>query len=174
VLLACLLVIGPWPLASPAVIAQSKQPTCPTVQACFNPGGYCAALILKEIGAARQSILVQAYSFTNHDIAEALAKAKHRGLRVEVILDRRQTAADGQRSAAGVLFLAGVSVLMDSGHSIAHNKIMVIDDGVVITGSFNFTEAAERRNAENVLIVRDKETARRYSENWESHKQHSN
>ena len=57
-------------------------------------------------------------------------------------------------------------------HSIAHSK--VIDDEVTITGSFNFSEAAERRNTENVVIVRHKEIARRYAENWESHKQHSN
>jgi len=44
---------------------------------------------------------------------------------------------------------------------------------IVVTGSFNFTKAAEERNAENVLIVRDKVLARLYRDNWEAHRGHS-
>jgi phosphatidylserine/phosphatidylglycerophosphate/cardiolipin synthase-like enzyme len=54
-------------------------------------------------------------------------------------------------------------------HAIAHNKVMVIDGLVVITGSFNFTTAAERQNAENLLIIRDPAVAGRYAENWQTH-----
>jgi phosphatidylserine/phosphatidylglycerophosphate/cardiolipin synthase-like enzyme len=50
---------------------------------------------------------------------------------------------------------------------------MIIDREVVITGSFNFTRAAEESNAENVLIIRSKELAREYFENWERHQAHS-
>lgn len=58
-------------------------------------------------------------------------------------------------------------------HAIAHNKVMVLDGKTVITGSFNFTKAAEEKSAENVLIVRDKVLARLYRENWEAHRGHS-
>ncbi len=50
---------------------------------------------------------------------------------------------------------------------------MIIDKAVVITGSFNFTKAAEEKNAENLLVLRSKELARGYIENWERHKEHS-
>jgi len=50
---------------------------------------------------------------------------------------------------------------------------MVIDGETVITGSFNFTTAAERQNAENLLVIRDKALAARYAENWQAHAAHS-
>ena len=66
-----------------------------------------------------------------------------------------------------------VPCIIDNKHEIAHNKVMVIDNGVVITGSFNFTKAAEEKNGENLLIIRSKELAQKYIENWEAHKGHS-
>jgi phosphatidylserine/phosphatidylglycerophosphate/cardiolipin synthase-like enzyme len=50
---------------------------------------------------------------------------------------------------------------------------MIIDQGMVITGSFNFTKAAEERNAENLLIIHSKELAKVYLENWQKHREHS-
>jgi phosphatidylserine/phosphatidylglycerophosphate/cardiolipin synthase-like enzyme len=50
---------------------------------------------------------------------------------------------------------------------------MIIDGEVVITGSFNFTKAAQEKNAENVLIIRDKPLADQYTQNWQAHAQHS-
>ena len=63
--------------------------------------------------------------------------------------------------------------MIDAKHAIAHNKVMVIDGLVLITGSFNFTPSAEKRNAENLLIIRDKELAGKYIANWHLHKAHS-
>ena len=62
---------------------------------------------------------------------------------------------------------------IDSEHAIAHNKVMVIDGETVITGSFNFTKAAEENNAENLLVIHDKKLAERYTKNWEEHAKHS-
>ncbi len=72
-----------------------------------------------------------------------------------------------------MLSSAGIPVEIDSAHAIAHNKVMVIDGATVITGSFNFTAAAEKSNAENLLIIQDEKLATEYSENWDKHKQHS-
>jgi len=66
-----------------------------------------------------------------------------------------------------------VPVRIDAKHAIAHNKVMVIDAEVVITGSFNFTRQAEQSNAENLLVIRDKLIAKRYTENWQAHADHS-
>ena len=52
-----------------------------------------------------------------------------------------------------------------------HHK--VIDGETVITGSFNFTKAAEENNAENLLVIHDKKMAERYTENWKEHEGHS-
>jgi phosphatidylserine/phosphatidylglycerophosphate/cardiolipin synthase-like enzyme len=57
--------------------------------------------------------------------------------------------------------------------AIAHNKVMVIDSRIVITGSFNFTKAAEESNAENLLIIEDVDLAAKYAKNWQEHLDHS-
>ena len=62
---------------------------------------------------------------------------------------------------------------IDSAHAIAHNKVMIIDGETVITGSFNFTKAAEDKNAENLLVIRDKPLAEKYTKNWLDHERHS-
>ena len=62
---------------------------------------------------------------------------------------------------------------IDAKHGIAHNKVMVIDGKTLITGSFNFTKAAEEKNAENLLILDNDELAKIYIENCEKHKKHS-
>jgi phosphatidylserine/phosphatidylglycerophosphate/cardiolipin synthase-like enzyme len=64
-------------------------------------------------------------------------------------------------------------VKIDAQHAIAHNKVMIIDGETVITGSFNFTKAAEENNAENLLVIRDREMADLYARNWQEHERHS-
>jgi phosphatidylserine/phosphatidylglycerophosphate/cardiolipin synthase-like enzyme len=63
--------------------------------------------------------------------------------------------------------------MIDAKHAIAHNKVMIIDGETGITGSFNFTKAAQTQNAENLLIIRDQAMAAQYTQNWEAHRQHS-
>ena len=50
---------------------------------------------------------------------------------------------------------------------------MILDGDTVITGSFNFTKAAEENNAENLLVIKDKKLAERYTRNWLEHDRHS-
>ena len=67
----------------------------------------------------------------------------------------------------------GIPVLIDARHEIAHNKIMIIDDETVITGSFNFTRQADEHNAENLLVIHDHGMADTYLANWHGHEAHS-
>jgi phosphatidylserine/phosphatidylglycerophosphate/cardiolipin synthase-like enzyme len=137
----------------------------------FSPNGGCTDAVVDALGDARKTVLAQAYSFTSKRIAEALLDAKKRGVDVRVILDKSQT---GERySSADFLANSGVATKIDRAHAIAHNKVMVIDGETVITGSFNFTKAAEQRNAENLLIIRDSKLAARYTANWKVHDAHS-
>jgi len=117
------------------------------------------------------NIFVQAYSFTSAPIAKALVNAHKRGVKVEVILDKSQRSA--KYTSATFLTNAGIHTYIDDRHAIAHNKIIIIDKSIVITGSFNFTKAAEEKNAENILVIPSKELARLYLENWQEHKEHS-
>jgi len=138
---------------------------------CFSPGGNCTGAIIREIDSASAEILIQAYSFTSAPIAKALLNAHKRGVRVEAILDKSQRTA--QYTSATFLANSRIPTYIDAKHAIAHNKVMIIDKVTVITGSFNFTKAAEEKNAENLLIIKSKELARTYIENWYKHKEHS-
>jgi len=141
-------------------------------QVFFSPNGGCTNAVVAELGSAKSSVLVQAYSFTSGPIAKALADAKRRGVEVRVLLDKSQRSE--RYTSADFIAHAGIPVLIDDKHAIAHNKVMVIDADTVITGSFNFTKAAETGNAENLLIIRGaKELARQYGDNWARHRQHS-
>lgn len=134
-------------------------------QACFTPGEDCTGVIVAAIARAQSTIRLQAYVFTSAPILGAISAAQARGVDVRAILDRSQ-ARPGHDSAAA-LARAGVAVLIDARPAIAHNKVIVIDAHTVITGSFNFTRSAQRRNAENVLIVRgDAALAGAYAEYW--------
>ena len=65
-------------------------------------------------------------------------------------------------------------VYIDDQHAIAHNKVMIIDGGTVITGSFNFSKAAEQSNAENLLILRgNPPLAALYAQNFRFHLGHA-
>ena len=140
-------------------------------QVYFSPRGGAQDALDGTIGQAKDSIFVQAYSFTSAPIAKALVDAAKRGVKVEAILDKSQRKA----TYTGATFLRneGIPVYIDAAHAIAHNKVMVIDGQTVVTGSFNFTKAAEEKNAENLLIIKDKGLARLYMENWERHQDHS-
>lgn len=142
-----------------------------SIKVYFSPDGGCTDAINKVLGQARQEILVQAYSFTSAPIAKALLDAHKRGVTVQVILDKSQRSQ--KYSSATFLKNSRIPTYIDAKHAIAHNKIMIIDREIVITGSFNFTKAAEEKNAENLLIIRDKELARIYIQNWEMHRGHS-
>jgi len=140
-------------------------------QVCFSPKGGCTEAIASQIDKATSEILVQAYSFTSAPIAKALVDAHKRGVKVEAILDKSQKSE--RYTSATFISNAGIPTYIDSKHAIAHNKIVIIDKETVITGSFNFTKAAEEKNAENLLIIKTKDLAKLYIDNWYKHKEHA-
>ncbi len=137
----------------------------------FSPRGGCTEAVVGALQKATATVLVQAYSFTSAPIAKALVDAHRRGVKVQVILDKSQRTE--KYSSATFLYNSGIPCLIDAQHAIAHNKVILIDGETVITGSFNFTKAAEENNAENLLVIHDPQLAARYAQNWEVHRQHS-
>ncbi len=135
------------------------------VKVLFSPGGGCTDAICTEIGNARSDILVQAYQFTSAPIAKALVNAHKRGVKVQAILDISQRGGP----CTSDLIRAGIPTYIDARPGSAHNKILIIDRATVITGSFNFTPSAEKRNRENVIIVKSKDFAKLYTKNWKKH-----
>jgi phosphatidylserine/phosphatidylglycerophosphate/cardiolipin synthase-like enzyme len=137
----------------------------------FSPKGGCLDALVQELKKARREILVQAYSFTSDPLTFALVEAKKRGVKVEVLLDRSNEVE--KYSELHVLLEQGLDPMIDAEHAIAHNKIMIIDQKVIATGSFNFTNQAEGENAENMLILKGHSAlVTRYRENFMHHKAH--
>lgn len=137
----------------------------------FTPPIGGAGGIIKQIDASKKSIKVMAYGFTSINLAEALVRAKKRGVDVALIQDEKSS--QNNREALQKLLDVGIEVRSDGKHAIQHNKVMVIDQDVVITGSYNFTSSAETRNAENIMIVKSEYAARRYLDNWNNHWEHA-
>ena len=144
------------------------------VQAAFTPGDNIALMIIERIRAARSSIRMQAYLFTDPRIANALAGALKRGVRVDIVADGTQEEAGGT-PRLGALRRAGARVFLTEMPGAAHNKVIIIDadrpGAAVITGSYNYTRAANSRNAENVVIISGSPgLARRFVDNFDYHR----
>jgi len=159
------------PLAAPSAPVVPIAVEAANTRVYFSPRGGCTDAVVAELEKARESVLVQAYSFTSDRIAKAAADAHRRGVKVRAILDKSQRSE--KYSELDFLARAGVSTKVDDKHAIAHNKVMVIDGETVITGSFNFTKAAEDKNAENLIIIRDRKLAELYAKNWREHEAHA-
>jgi phosphatidylserine/phosphatidylglycerophosphate/cardiolipin synthase-like enzyme len=161
-------------LVATSVLAQAPRVVEPEQSrpwaAYFSPGGGAAQAVVEAVGRARHSVLVQAAALSSPPITKALVDAQHRGVKVEVILDRKH--AKGRPSSADALVRDGVMVLIDRAHP-ANSNVMVIDAEVVVTGSFAFTVAADRESAENLLVIHAPTLAARFGENWQAHAAHS-
>ena len=141
------------------------QPVAAKISVCFTPGEQCEAKIIDAVDRAKSSIRVQAYGFTSLPIIHALQRAAGRGVEVLAILDKTN---ERKYSGATLLEAAGVPVWIDFEPAIAHNKIIVIDGQLTIGGSYNYTAAAQKRNAENVTFMESRDLAREYLANWDS------
>ena len=160
-----------------AALAQMPAAVCTPVAkedgigAFFSPHGHCTDAIVEQINKAAKTIRVQAYSFTSAPIAQALIDAHKRGVDITVVLDASQRS--DKYSSATFLLNQGIATYIDPNHAIAHNKIMLIDGRTIVTGSFNFSKAAEESNAENLLIIEDKlQLFSAYDKNFNEHLAH--
>lgn len=137
------------------------------VLVCFTPPSKCGNFIIEQIKEAKQSIYIQAYGFTSKKIIDALIEAKNKGIEIEIILDRSNFHKKKQ-NVIKLLESNQIKIHQDKVAGIAHNKVMIIDNTTVITGSFNFTDNADKRNAENVIVLHDSSVAKQYYDNWKN------
>lgn len=149
-----------------------KVPAEGSLEVAFSPKSGATELVVKVINSAKKSIRLAAYSFTSKPIAEALVSAHKRGVDVQVVVDKSQKSE--KYTSATFLANMGIPVRVDSMHAIQHNKFIVVDGQHVENGSFNYTAAAEERNAENALVNwNNPKLATIYTANWKVHWDHS-
>lgn len=145
----------------------------PSIQVLFSPNEDVQSEIVRTLNNAQAQILVQAYLLTDDKITHALIAAHQRGVHVQVLLDaERSTQSSGSDAVA--LVTAGIPVRLETQYENAHNKVIIVDPGltseVLLTGSYNFTYTAAKKNAENLLFIRHApDLVTRYVWNWSMH-----
>ena len=161
---ACLaLILAAFALPRPAAAQRHAQAD---VSACFVPEERCTGEIVAALDGARTAIRVQAFAFSSRPIAAALKAAHNRGVDVQVVVDRSNERYRG--GVTDLLVSSGVPVFVDYSPAIAHSKVMIVDGHLVVGGSFNYSAAADSRNAENVTFLDSPVVAGWFLANWQS------
>lgn len=125
----------------------------------FSPKGGCEEAVLTWISKANSSVHIIIYSFTLDTVGDALVEAHERGIEVKVVFEKSQIS---QYSEYQKLRDAGIEVRNDTNSKLMHNKVMVVDGNVVLTGSFNWSSNAQNYNDENLIVVRSSPVANSY------------
>ncbi len=134
----------------------------------FSPRGSIKDAIIKNIISARSTIDVTAFTFTAGDIAEALYQAKDRGLKIRVIVDQTQDAKCYpvleflKEEGFNLQFLKG-----NIGGSM-NNAFAIFDDNLLVTGSYTWTEYAEKFNYENAIFIDESDVVEKYKTEFET------
>jgi phospholipase D len=137
----------------------------PGLAAYFNPGDDIQGQIRKAIAAAKTEILVNEYAITDSLIATDLVEAfKRRHVYVALLLDPSPAVRNYQ--APEYFVMNDLPVLLVQGTGYNNNKYMVIDRQTVLTGSYDLTNAAAKKNGENLLVVSDAGIASAYYNHW--------
>lgn len=126
-----------------------------SIEVGFSPEGSAQRLVLNTINAAHSSIQMVAYAFQAKDISAALDAAQKRGVRVQVVIDKRRNEGSTSLAAMRDITRHGVELRIDGHYHIQHDKIMIVDSSIVETGSFNYAKSAEYDNSENVIVIKN-------------------
>ena len=122
----------------------------------FSPEKEVAPIIARAVARAQQEILILAFTFTDDQIGEAILGRADAGIPVRGVFET--AGADIEFSYYTIMKDAGIAnveVRKDGNSRVMHHKVIIIDRETVIFGSFNFSDSANRRNDENIIIVHD-------------------
>ncbi len=134
------------------------------VETVFEAEGNLRARILSLLDEADATIYVMAFVFTDDEIADTLIDRHRAGIEVVAVVEARNTESPG--SDYNQLRRAGIEILEDGNPYIMHHKVIIVDEAIVVTGSYNFSASAAERNDENALILHSPEVAARYVEEF--------
>lgn len=157
---------GKFGRTSPSTVAnQSAIVNNTPVKILFGSEDNVANALAEEIGKADKSIQFMAFSFTHDGMGKAMMDRANRGVRVRGIFEVR--GSQTQYSELPRFFCEGVPVRQDGNPNTFHHKVIVLDGKTVLTGSFNFSNNADRSNDENVVIIENPKIASLYLQEFE-------
>ncbi len=129
------------------------------VSAYFCPEDWCANKVLYSLDTAQSSIYFMTFSFTHDQIGAMLIKKKNQGLVVKGVMEKSQ---NNQYSEFNKLNESGIGIMWDKNKANMHHKVFIVDEKIVITGSFNPSLNGDTKNDENLIIIHSKEIAQKY------------
>jgi phosphatidylserine/phosphatidylglycerophosphate/cardiolipin synthase-like enzyme len=137
------------------------------IEVYFSPDDGVVEHIVDQIASSQESIFFLAYAFNSDQISQAMRGRVQAGVNLAGVFEKTQVAAQKDGSAYDPLRLAGLDVWLDANPQNMHDKIILIDGKIVITGSYNFSAAAENKNDENILIIHNADIAALYLKNFQ-------
>jgi phosphatidylserine/phosphatidylglycerophosphate/cardiolipin synthase-like enzyme len=133
-----------------------------TYEVYFCPEDGCRDKVKEKIMIANESIYFMVFSFTDGGIATDLIMKHNEGVLVKGVFEKLHA----KRGVYGLLEFQGLDVKVDNSSGLLHHKVFVIDEKIVITGSFNPSKNANQNNDENILVIHDEVIAKKYLEEF--------
>ena len=147
------------------IIADTPNPSVyvngTLIETYFSPDDGVSEVIVELINNAQESIFFMAFSFTSDPISEALLARAQEGVIVAGVMDDSQIRSN-QGGEFDVLAQAGLDIRKDGIEGLMHHKVFIIDERIVIMGSYNFSKSAEERNDENIIVVYNSNMAKEF------------
>lgn len=132
----------------------------------FSPDDGIQPILVDILNTAQESIYFLAFSFTSDPLSEAIRQRAQAGVTVAGVMDAEQVASN-----VGTEFdafrQAGLNVLQDGNDGLMHHKTIIIDESIVIVGSYNFSTSAETRNDENLIVIYNDAIAKLFVEEFQ-------
>jgi phospholipase D len=150
-------------IAASATTVQSQD----ILSVCFSPGGGCADVVVYWIGRANSSIHILIYSFTLDSIGNALITAKQNKPSLDIRIVWDASASNEAGSEYQKLVNAGFNIHIDHRSGLLHDKVAIIDSHIILTGSFNWSNAANHTNRENLIVIENPSWASAYEQNFQ-------
>lgn len=142
------------------------KPVMAEFEVAFTPSQDCELRIIDLIKNSTTSIDVDIYSLSNQAIVEALIRAKERHVQVRILTDKLQ--ASGKYSKAQYLYDQGINIRVNTKNKLEHNKFAIFDGRSLVTGSYNWTNAASNKNSENCMfLIKEPEKIQAYQNRFE-------
>ena len=144
-----------------------ESPVMAEVEAIFTPQESIKAYILREVESTTSTLDLAIHDITSLDMAQALSKAKQRGVKVRIVADSKQSKM--KLSQVAYLIHQGIPVKVLGGkeQGVMNHRFFILDGKKVVTGSFNWTETSEKWNYENILTLSEVEAVSLYQKEFE-------
>jgi phosphatidylserine/phosphatidylglycerophosphate/cardiolipin synthase-like enzyme len=129
----------------------------------FSPVDHVMDKLIAYVQGAQKSIRFMAFTYTDTNLAAAMIERYQSGVAVKGVIENR----NASNGALIPLFCANVPVQVDGNKYTMHHKVIIIDESIVITGSFNFTKSADDENDDNVIVIHSPALAQLYLQEFE-------